>query len=372
MLKGYRLYLPVFVVVTVVVSVVVMGWFQLITNSIVPTDAQARATTVPPALRKPERAALVESDSSAITRMPSSPVSELAVSSKESDATEAQAAPSAEQRSKSERQRIIVLAQQMIQKASSLFQSQSYRSVPEDQIENIPYQDELSELQAEFLSRLNSEPTLAEELLKLYAATPDATVKKGLAGLLSFSEQPSVTDAVVARAFSSDTQDHGQWFSLLAAVGIHETKSLEHVLENLPAVSDSAHLVDAISAIRPDAVHNSDRHREITNEIFSYVSYDNAAIRSSVFKATSYLIDEDNAHILEQGLTDSSDIVREAAALSVQMNPVPSDSIRNLLLQTMINPEESRQIRVAAYVALEQYPLDQSEREFHRTFFDSL
>ncbi len=372
MLRGGRLYFSVFVGVTAIASIVVVSWFLLIASSDSPGDAEELTRSSQQAPQKPVQTAQAKQDGAPKSQAARAPVSEAVVSSREFVSEEVPAQPREQVRTEPSQTQIKALTQRMMQKATRLFQSQSYQSITEGQLENIPQLDELKALQAEFVRLLNSHPDFTQEFLDLYAASPDVAVKKGLAGLISQSEQPTVTDAVLSRAFSSDTVDQGQWFDLLATVGIREPGSLEYVLTQLPTVSDSSHLVDALSAIRPDAVHNSDRHREITNEILTYVSYDDAQIRSSVFKATGYLIDEDSAHILEQGLADTSDIVREAATLSVQMNPVPSDAIRNLLLHNMNNPQETRAVRVAAYVALEQYPLNQSEREYHENFLESL
>lgn len=196
------------------------------------------------------------------------------------------------------------------------------------------------------------------EVLKAYeSAGISDSDKDTLHKLLTSSGHGLVELFALNRIERDGAQLAAPWLRLLANRSSGTSTTRRTLLTLLPDVIDPLALSLGIAAIRPGAIPDSDESMNTAVVISEFFRHEDERVRAATITTLSALTPEKASyrHILEQALSDPSNLVKTAALSSVQAVGILSKTIELKLVEIIKDRREEKLVRQNAYEALQQF-----------------
>jgi len=230
------------------------------------------------------------------------------------------------------------------------------------------YVEEYAAKELNVVQLLRQSPELVDQYLALYVDTVDEALGNTILSLLAASGSPSVESYALENIGLADSASDDKWIKLLAAVGVNSKVNREQLLNVMDYVQEPKFISTAIAAFSPQAVP-VDEQAAIIQRLSLYTSSDDELVRAASIETLSGWPGEDHTHLLELGLSDESEHVRNRAVYAATYSGAKSEVIKSQLLEILSNDGEDPALRIDAHEALTNYSLSDDEKEKLYEFF---
>ena len=231
--------------------------------------------------------------------------------------------------------------------------------------------EKLAQTEVEFLKQIDRTPELIKPLLDAYLRLPDDPDKQMLATLLAATGNLQIQEHALSQLVYGDLQNREDWLGLLGDTGVYGAQARELLFNFMSGLNRPEELSVALRAITTEPV-NSHERQDVINRVSVYLGHSADTVRGAALQTLVQWGDNSHAYLIEQALSDSSVIVREAAIMATFTSNIASQSIKSDLLDLVADKNESEQLRKLAHQALNAYSLNMSEQqlfyEYHQQF----
>jgi len=203
--------------------------------------------------------------------------------------------------------------------------------------------------------------SLFQEYLILESAQERHQIATRVSAIAALSDSGENTERHILEQALDDTDDAQRWSELLGRVGVRSADVRQTLIDAIPLTNDTVVLGNLLKAILPVEA-SIDEKLAVVAQFELFVIHDEPKVRAAAIRGVSMWGNQDQIFALENGLRDSSNDVRHAAAAAAMMSDLRSDGVKASLLRIVADQSEPLDTREQAYFALSNYTLSESER----------
>lgn len=230
------------------------------------------------------------------------------------------------------------------------------------------YVEQYAQLELSIVQLLRQSPELVSQYLGLFAGTDDESLQEPIRLLLAASGSADVQTHALEHIVTADSHSAHKWMQLLSAVGVNSKAHRDQLLEMMGYMQDPVLISTAITAFSPQNIPVDDQE-DLLQQLAFYASSDDARVRGASIETLSSWPGEDHTYLIEMGLNDDSEYVRQKATQAAAYSGTRSEVIKNRLLEILGNDGEDPSLRETAHEALQNYSLTAQEKEALYQFF---
>lgn len=230
------------------------------------------------------------------------------------------------------------------------------------------YVEQYAELELNIVQLLRQSPELVNQYLGLFASTDDETLQDSIRSLLAASGSADVETYALENIGTADSHSAHKWMQLLASVGVSNKVHRDQLLDMMDYMQEPLLISTAITAFSPQTIPVEEQD-DMMQRLAYYASSDDARVRGASLETLSSWPGEDHSYLVEMGLNDDSEYVRQKAIHAAAYSGTRSEVIKSRLLEIVGSDGEDPALRENAHEALQNYSLTAQEKEALYQFF---